>query len=64
MVGASAEVVMMRAEGAVATCISSEDVWPGVPLSVTFVVKLEGPLDVGVPETSPVDAARVSPAGN
>jgi hypothetical protein len=38
-------------------------VWVGLPLSVTVAVKAKVPLAVGVPEITPVPAARVSPAG-
>lgn len=33
-------------------------------LSVTVVVKVKGPLAVGVPEIVPVEGVRVRPVGN
>jgi hypothetical protein len=38
-------------------------VWAGLPLSLTLAVKVEVPLALGVPEITPVVAARVNPAG-
>jgi hypothetical protein len=54
----AAEMVMLRA--AVAFCAV------GVSASVTFTVKLIGPvtLPVGVPEITPVLVFKLSPAGN
>jgi hypothetical protein len=43
---------------AVADCV-----WTGVPLSCTVAVKVDVPLEVGVPEIVPVVAARVNPEG-
>jgi hypothetical protein len=38
-------------------------VWTGVLLSLTVAVKAKFPLVVGVPEITPLPAARVSPLG-
>ena len=35
----------------------------GLPLSLTAAVNVAVPLEVGVPEMVPVDAAKLSPAG-
>jgi hypothetical protein len=45
--------------------VAAELVCAGLPLSLTANVKLdlEFPTPVGVPEITPVEAARVSPAG-
>ncbi len=40
-----------------------EVVCTGLLLSVTVVMKIKGPLPVGVPEIVPVDGAIVSPLG-
>ena len=51
--------------GAVAVVIEVviDRVWAGLPLSLTLAVKVEVPLALGVPEITPVVAARVNPAG-
>ena len=36
----------------------------GLVESVTCIVKLKTPEEVGVPEITPVDAAKLKPAGN
>jgi hypothetical protein len=43
---------------------ATDFVCTGFPLSVTFAVKLDVPVAVGVPEIVPVVAAMVRPAGN
>ena len=45
--------------------VAAELVCAGLPLSVTATVKLdlEPPTPVGVPEITPVETPRVSPAG-
>lgn len=53
-------------EGVCATTVIEveiELVWAGLPLSVTFAVKLVLPVTVGAPEITPVVAASVSPDG-
>jgi hypothetical protein len=44
--------------------VAADLVWSGLPLSLTVAVKLEVPVAEGVPEITPVVAARVSPAGS
>jgi hypothetical protein len=55
-------VVITRAGGAV-TIIDRGWVAVAATLSVTLMVKLEVPAVVGVPDITPVLAARVRPAG-
>jgi hypothetical protein len=43
--------------------VVADCVWTGLPLSLTVAVKLDVALAVGVPEITPVVAARVKPAG-
>jgi hypothetical protein len=43
--------------------VAADFVWTGVPLSLTATVKLNVPLAEGVPERTPVVAARLSQAG-
>jgi hypothetical protein len=43
--------------------VVADCVWIGLPLSLTVAVKLDAPFAVGVPEITPVVAARVKPAG-
>jgi hypothetical protein len=43
--------------------VAIDCVCAGLPLSVTVAVKLDVPVAVGVPEITPVVAARVNPAG-
>ena len=43
--------------------VVADFVWTGLPLSLTAAVKLDVPVAVGVPEITPVVAARVRPAG-
>src|SRR5260370_28571218 len=43
--------------------VAADFVWTGLPLSLTAAVKLDVPVAVGVPEITPVVAARVRPAG-
>jgi hypothetical protein len=59
------QVVPGPAGSAAATVIdvATDWVWAGLPLSVTLAVKFEVPLAVGVPDITPVVAARVRPAG-
>jgi hypothetical protein len=59
------DVVIARAVAAAVTAIErlTDLVCAGFPASVTVAVKLEVPLAVGVPEISPEDEARLSPAG-
>jgi hypothetical protein len=65
-VPAGSEAEIVNAGGAAAaTTIERGTDWDcaGLPASVTFAVKLEVPLAVGVPEIRPVLAVKVSPAG-
>jgi hypothetical protein len=59
------QVVPGPADSAAETAIevATDWDWAGLPLSVTLAVKLEVPPAVGVPEITPVVAARVRPAG-
>ena len=43
--------------------VAADGVWAGLLLSLTVALKLDVPLAVGVPEITPVVAARLSPAG-
>lgn len=43
--------------------VFTEAVWTGLLESVTVTAKAEVPLDVGVPEITPVEELSVSPAG-
>ena len=45
------------------TEVETDCVWTGEPLSETCAVKVNVPLDVGVPEIVPVVAACVRPLG-
>jgi hypothetical protein len=49
---------------AVTIDIAADFVWVGELLSFTVTVKLEAVVAVGVPEITPVDVARVKPAGS
>jgi hypothetical protein len=46
------------------TVIAAEVTWVGLLLSLTVVVKLEVPVDVGTPEMTPVELERLSPEGS
>jgi hypothetical protein len=48
---------------ATTTDVAADVVWAGLLLSLTFAVKLNVPLAVGVPEITPVPLARLNPAG-
>jgi hypothetical protein len=54
---------MVREAGATTIEVVSDLVCAGLPESATVAVKLNAPLAVGVPETIPVVAARLRPAG-
>jgi hypothetical protein len=58
------EVVIARALGALATVIAklADFVWAGLPLSLTFAVKLDVPPAVGVPAIAP-EVDRDNPEG-
>ena len=58
------EVVVIVSEGA-ATVIDIASDWDcsGLPLSLTVAVKVNVPLAVGVPEITPLPAARLIPVG-
>jgi hypothetical protein len=61
--GGKAEVAMVNGLGARTMVNGVDCVCIGLPLSRTPIVKAEVPLDVGVPEITPVDAMSDSPAG-
>ena len=63
MPAASVEDVIASTFGAIAIDVATDFVCTGLPLSLTATVKLKVPLVVGVPEITPLEAARVSPAG-
>ena len=56
-------MVIVNRAGATAIDIAADFVCVGLPLSLTVTVKLDVPVAVGVPEITPVAAARVTPAG-
>jgi hypothetical protein len=55
---------MTSEDGVTTIAVLADVVWAGLLLSFTAAMKVEVPLAVGVPEITPVDSARVSPAGN
>jgi hypothetical protein len=59
----SEEEVIASGATAITIDIAADFVCTGEPLSFTVTVKLEVPVAVGVPEITPVDEARVKPAG-
>lgn len=63
MPDATVEVVIVSCVDAIVIDNGTDFVWVGLPLSVTVAVNANVPLDVGVPEITPVPAARVKPAG-
>ena len=54
---------MVRGFDDTAIEVAADWVWAGLLLSVTVTVKLELPVEFGVPEITPVVAASVNPAG-
>lgn len=54
---------MISGIGATTTAALEAADWVGLPLSLTFAVNVAVPLEVGVPEIVPVDAAKLNPAG-
>lgn len=60
----SAEEVIASALGETTIEVAADAVCTGLSESVTVTVKLAVPLDVGVPEITPVDAAIERPLGN
>jgi hypothetical protein len=60
---ANVEVVMASVDAATTIVVAADFVCAGLPLSVTVTVKFDVPLAVGVPEITPVLAARVRPVG-
>ena len=63
MPDASAEEINASRFGATTIDIAADLVCTGLPLSLTVAVKFEVPPAVGVPEITPLLAARVNPAG-
>jgi hypothetical protein len=59
----SVGILIVNALGATTTLIAADVARFGLLLSLTVVVKLEVPLTLGVPEITPVDESRLSPAG-
>jgi len=56
-------VVIVSGAAVTDSDILADAVCAGLSASVTTAVKLNVPLTVGVPETTPVPAARLSPVG-
>lgn len=59
----SVEEVIVSTFGPTTIDRAVDFVCTGLPLSLTATVKLEVPSVVGVPEITPVPAARLNPAG-
>ncbi len=55
--------VIVRAGGVTVIDIARDCVCAGLPLSLTVTVKVNVPLAVGVPEITPLPAARLTPVG-
>jgi hypothetical protein len=60
----SVEEVMVRGLAVVAIVKATDFVWDGELLSLTVAVKLDVPLEEGVPEIVPVVAVIERPAGS
>ena len=60
----SAEGVKTSGVGDTRIAVAADAVWVGLLLSATAAVKAAVPLAEGTPEMTPVDAARVRPAGS
>jgi hypothetical protein len=61
---ASADVLIVSTDGATTMEVGADAVCTGLPESFTLTVKLNVPLDVGIPEITPVDSAIDRPLGN
>jgi hypothetical protein len=57
------EEVIVSGIAAITIDVVADFVWTGLPLSLTVTVKFAVPIVVGVPEMTPVEAARVNPDG-
>jgi hypothetical protein len=57
------EDVIVSSVGATTIVADADTDCAGLLLSLTVAVKVEAPLAVGVPEITPVDDAKVRPAG-
>jgi hypothetical protein len=59
----SVEDVIASVLGAITIEVADDFVCAGLPLSLTVTVNVAVPLAVGVPEITPVPAARLRPVG-
>jgi hypothetical protein len=60
---ARVEEVIASAFGAITIAVAADFACAGLPLSTTLTVKFDVPLADGVPDITPVLAARVRPVG-
>ena len=59
----NADEVIVSNVAAMAIDMGVDRVWVGLLLSLTVAVKVNVPLVVGIPEISPLPAAKVKPVG-